>query len=536
MDPLEHYSETRAQQRLTQGAYSNYLNENSEVPLNAEYIINNDIQDIPSTATLGEDELVTDETWMAASKTVYEAFKPEKPLPDDQTYGQWGVEFMGDFNYNLTRMGLRASALEEKDDQTKWAFYHLMNEYDRLPVSWRGTQRFFKGVVQDPTTYVGLGALGVGLLGRAAVKQTTKEGMKRAITAGFSPAAIAAYEGAGYAGLDNYFRQKVAVEAEVQPEIRKGEVATAAGIGAVAAGTTGYLISRAGDVGKFFRNRAERKELSDFQAKIKAKAPIKEIEAHPALARATQRMMETPETTTMQGYGTLEFANNRQFKFGDESITGYYQAVPKLYNDALTLAYRGEGISVPDVPVENNNVAYIVTGPPAAGKSSIANKIAIDKKLAILDPDEAKAILPEYEGGVGSNAVHSESKNIIEAVEEVAFRNNANVLFPTVGHDPNKIRGKIADLKQRGYTVYLVDVTLPLEETKRRAYDRFSRTGRLVPTSYIDEVGERPSQTYLTLKEEGIADGYAQIDNSPPKGEARKIIQDSGDVIPRSIR
>ncbi len=536
MDPLEHYSETRAQQRLTQGAYSNYLNENSEVPLNAEYIINNDIQDIPSTAALGEDELVTDETWMAASKTVYEAFKPEKPLPDNQTYGQWGVEFMGDFNYNLTRMGLRASALEEKDDQTKWAFYHLMNEYDRLPVSWRGTQRFFKGVVQDPTTYVGLGALGVGLLGRAAVKQTTKEGMKRAITAGFSPAAIAAYEGAGYAGLDNYLRQKVAVEAEVQPEIRKGEVATAAGIGAVAAGTTGYLISRAGDVGKFFRNRAERKELSDFQAKIKAKAPIKEIEAHPALARATQRMMETPETTTMQGYGTLEFANNRQFKFGDESITGYYQAVPKLYNDALTLAYRGEGISVPDVPVENNNVAYIVTGPPAAGKSSIANKIAIDKKLAILDPDEAKAILPEYEGGVGSNAVHSESKNIIEAVEEVAFRNNANVLFPTVGHDPNKIRGKIADLKQRGYTVYLVDVTLPLEETKRRAYDRFSRTGRLVPTSYIDEVGERPSQTYLTLKEEGIADGYAQIDNSPPKGEARKIIQDSGDVIPRSIR
>jgi hypothetical protein len=56
---------------------------------------------------------------------------------------------------------------------------------------------------------------------------------------------------------------------------------------------------------------------------------------------------------------------------------------------------------------------------------------------------------------------------------------------------------------------------------------RFSKTGRLVPFEYIDEVGNKPTQTYDILKSQGIADGYTRIDNSVGYNELKPVKEDT---------
>ena len=535
VDPLANYAQTRATQRITQGAYAQHLEETSETPINAEYIIANDIAD-PNR------ELSVTPEWVEASKQVHSLFAPNEELGSDQEYGEWGIEFMGEFNWNMQRMGTTAQTVYygKATDEQKRSMLMLMDGYDTLPVTWQGTKRAFKGVLNDPTTYIGLTTLGWGLLGRAGVKGATKQGFRKMIVDSLkSPVKIGAAEGALYAGAEDTFRQQVEVAAGAREEVSQLQTAATAGAGAVVGGTAAKVLDVVPRAAyKYFKGRRETKQMDDFKRVIDSDATIDEIERHPALATATKKMESIPRTDQAEGYQTPEWISQRQFNFGEdgsEKVTGYVNAASRLYNDALTLAHRDQKLEVPSDPVAFEGNAYIVVGPPASGKSFIANKIAVDKKLAIIDPDEAKKVFPEYDGGIGANAVHLESKALTSAVEELALDKNANVLYPTVGHDVGKVTRDIKRLKSRGYNVFLVDVSLPLEETKRRAYRRFAEKGRLVPTSYINEVGEKPSQTYLTLKEAGIADGYAKIDNSAPPDQPRVIIEDSGNVLPQSF-
>jgi hypothetical protein len=50
--------------------------------------------------------------------------------------------------------------------------------------------------------------------------------------------------------------------------------------------------------------------------------------------------------------------------------------------------------------------------PPTASKPTIVNEIAVSKSAAILDSDEIKKSLPDYDRGLGSSAVHEESPDL----------------------------------------------------------------------------------------------------------------------------
>ena len=50
-------------------------------------------------------------------------------------------------------------------------------------------------------------------------------------------------------------------------------------------------------------------------------------------------------------------------------------------------------------------------------------------------------------------------------------------------------------------------------------------TGRLVDTDYVLSVGDKPKQTYLTLKEEGIADEYEWRNNDVEYGQQPILIE-----------
>ena len=260
------------------------------------------------------------------------------------------------------------------------------------------------------------------------------------------------------------------------------------------------------------------------------------VDQHPTVVEAQARIGRIPVTSEMKGYGTPDWVKNRVFQFktedGVEEVIGYTPAVSRLYDQSKRLAWEDDKLPYPGPrPKPEQKTAVIVVGPPASGKSSISNPIARKLDATIIDSDEAKKLLPEYQGGVGANAVHQESKIIAREMEDIAIGEGDNLVIPTVGESAGKIAARIDKLKGEGYNVQLVDVQVPAEEAAIRMFRRFYKTGRMIPTDYLNRVGNKPSATYDILRKEGKADGYTRIDNSVSIEEPKPVIEDTGRLL-----
>jgi len=160
--------------------------------------------------------------------------------------------------------------------------------------------------------------------------------------------------------------------------------------------------------------------------------------------------------------------------------------------------------------------AVIVMGPPAAGKSTVADPIAVRLKAVVVDSDDMKARLPKFEGGVGAGRVHEESAVMAETMRQDLSGAGVNMVLPIVGSGQERVATLIAELKASGYRVDLVLNDLPLEDAARRNMARFRRTGRLVPMSYLMSIGDSPRANYMSLRAK--ADGHAEYSNAVPRG------------------
>ena len=293
IDPYRDYFEMMSSEReanMNRQGYkrmkSDFLQEQGLDPLliDLDYAYdagNEQNTDILPAVSKKEDDSVTEDilldtntregmAWAAASKVMYDAFYGQKQTASNamatdrqgrrnqfnfkrhyrdapktpQEFAQWGIEHIGWLNYNLPSLGVASTKLPyivKKNPKAAYAFLHLLNTYGKLPMfTWNGTKRFFNGVLKDPTTYVGLGTLGIGLAGKKFATAAGKGGLKKALRAAIDPAAITMYEGALYAASDDFFRQKVAIEAG--PGVEGGQEGYSPSKGALAA-TTGAVFA-----------------------------------------------------------------------------------------------------------------------------------------------------------------------------------------------------------------------------------------------------------------------------------------------------
>jgi len=200
-----------------------------------------------------EAELQKDATWAEASRKAYKAINGSDFNGTDEEAASEGLSMMGEFNYNLALGTIpMASKMGEVDDESKLAFYYMMDTYDKKDISWNGVGRFLKGIGTDPTTYVGISTLGIGLGAKEAAKFTARQGLKEMLKTGAkkfiqSTTAVAATEGALYVGAEDVARQEVGIQAGVQEEYDPTQTAVAAGMGA--AGGAG-LVQATKAVGK----------------------------------------------------------------------------------------------------------------------------------------------------------------------------------------------------------------------------------------------------------------------------------------------
>lgn len=245
-----------------------------------------------------------------------------------------------------------------------------------------------------------------------------------------------------------------------------------------------------------------------------------DIMNNPYMQDALDRMKEIPLTNKEPGFDSEEWWTNREFKLGDTTVKG-------LDKGLAALTQKAEGYAGGHLKQERK--AFVVIGPPAAGKSTISEKLAAATGSSIVDPDDAKAVLPEFKGGIGANAVHEESGALADMVQADQVKKGNNIVFPKVGHDPEKIRRFTKALKSMGYEVNLVSMNVHKEEALRRMAARFVKTGRLINPTYIfNVVGDGPAKTYKEVKGDPQISSYAELDGHGPYGQPPKLTDGNG--------
>ena len=245
-------------------------------------------------------------------------------------------------------------------------------------------------------------------------------------------------------------------------------------------------------------------ERQSLQALLDSGAPVDDLAAHPMVQRALEQNRAAQPTGTADDFANPDWRANRVYDFGGEKVQGWDAAVDRLTDKAESYSTDG--------PVENGQHAVIVLGPPAAGKSAISEPLARSMRAAIIDPDDAKRVIPEYRNGLGTSAVHEESSELSSDLLHNMVAKGANIVLPLVGMNPASIQLRMNLLKQAGYTVDIAHVAATPEISARRNIGRFLKTGRLVDPNFIAEVGDKPRQTAYMLR--GEANDFADADTS----------------------
>jgi predicted kinase/muramidase (phage lysozyme) len=268
-------------------------------------------------------------------------------------------------------------------------------------------------------------------------------------------------------------------------------------------------------------------EAAGLRALVQGGASREIIDAHPAVIRALAEMDTRPRTSGQPGYRSQAWHEQRTYLIDGAEVRGTDAALVHWERQAEALAWVETGQT--PVPVRRDRDLVILLGPPAAGKSTIANQIAVARGAAIIDSDEIKKALPEFDGGIGAMAVHEESSALARRLQEAIIDRGTNVILPKVGDNAASIESTIALYRKGGYRVSIVNMAVTPENAYRRMIGRFAATGRLIDPRYFDAVGDLPTLTYREMKAKGAADGYAEIDNNGGPGQPRPVTDRAGD-------
>jgi predicted ABC-type ATPase len=205
------------------------------------------------------------------------------------------------------------------------------------------------------------------------------------------------------------------------------------------------------------------------------------------------------------------------FKGKDGQWAPERQALHKAYTEAVT---KG-------LPTSSDPVVHMTGGGPASGKSTaILNNpkagIPDKTKAAHIDPDGAKAGLPEYQEGVknkdlGAAAhVHEESSHMAKQSIGEALGKGHDVVYDSVGDSGiDKLAKKVDEMRKAGAKkVEMQYVIIDPEEAISRSDKRAAKSGRFVPHEFIRQAHKDVAKTSAAALDKGLFDGMRIWDNS----------------------
>jgi hypothetical protein len=260
---------------------------------------------------------------------------------------------------------------------------------------------------------------------------------------------------------------------------------------------------------------------------VKAKATLSDL--------AMMKRAKAGKVLSAEEIANSRFARNlgidakkAKLKYG-ELMTDAMEKGKEAIPVELEQRMRGMADQVLDRLHKNPNIKYdhkavIFMGGPSSGKSSAGMKLYDAAKggdYAVIDSDDIKPMFEEFGKGEGAGAVHLASAYTAKKmVLPDAAAEGMNLALPIVGKSDNALNYHLDLLKNAGYDVAVVDVSLPTDKAASRNFGRMLETNRNVEDNYVrNVVDQKPADVFKKMVDnikagkDKRASGYARISN-----------------------
>jgi predicted ABC-type ATPase len=176
--------------------------------------------------------------------------------------------------------------------------------------------------------------------------------------------------------------------------------------------------------------------------------------------------------------------------------SGEYTIVRQKLHTTIIDGFLNEG----QIPAKGEKpVAILMGGGSASGKGTllsqlIGNGVIPKKGFVRIDPDLVKESIPAYKKITdagdhrAANLAHAESSDVALSLRQQAMNENKHMIIDKTLGNPEKAKALIKELKDAGYDVKLIGVTVDPGEALVRNLLRFMKESRMVPPGALLEI------------------------------------------------
>lgn len=153
-------------------------------------------------------------------------------------------------------------------------------------------------------------------------------------------------------------------------------------------------------------------------------------------------------------------------------------------------------------PAGEKPVAVFLMGYPSSGKTtSLRGAFGEDFKYASVSADDARAMLPGFDGYNGQ-LYHQEAQEVAyQGVLDRARQRGHNVVIDHIGSRPEEDLAMMKSLSEQGYKVRVVYADVPHEVSVWGTTRRFYEGGRYIPIRAVMQMRGDPEAGWDRLKE-----------------------------------
>jgi predicted ABC-type ATPase len=209
-----------------------------------------------------------------------------------------------------------------------------------------------------------------------------------------------------------------------------------------------------------------------------------------------------------------------------ENGKGYNRSRQKLHRAIYNHFMSPEKIAAATPAPDEDPTFTVLGGRGGSGKSALEHVAYDPNKAIVLDADEVKKLLPEYEGW-NAHQVHEESSDILKDIMTAARNQGLNIVLDATMKSGDKAVAQVKEFKDDGYRIEAHYMHLPRQEAAKRGVDRFlGETNRYVPTDVI--LGNKENEANFDRVRQH-ADKWSFRDNNVPYKTPPLLISHSDD-------
>ena len=154
----------------------------------------------------------------------------------------------------------------------------------------------------------------------------------------------------------------------------------------------------------------------------------------------------------------------------------------------------------------------LVAGQSGAGKSKVAKLVKEELKnkggFIHVDADRMRELIPNNRN-FPSEQTQNDAGKLVSALRNLATDSHFNIIEEGTFRDSESVRSFINNLKNKGYKVEMVALSVPKEQSLLSIYERYeeqissnSKNARMVPPSYHEKAFNGFNQTIKELESE----------------------------------